>query len=717
MDNIYITNKFSKKDVRLNESFLLTEDQERTIRNKIARGVAAITQMDSTSTEVQSMTDDIWNTYVKHPIEGEKRQNDEIWAINTVISRLVPYVVRRNVDGSFFVYKNPRIKNSFENLIQAQRKEQQSKRQLWADDESLTYWNTNKKYADALQNWNQQTEAKYHYTVYKVEDYNTPIEGLGMTVTELGKYTGGQGAVPLCYTQSENTYDNYTRNNKNTMYALLRDGWENEPCEIESGYPLDSYGLSMIFVIVSPNGDIEYSNVRWNHGPKNYARSVDNIFSFGELRDIVGSNTIEQLDLKFEVDKSLQLTLMFEKLVRSGRRISSKFNVDYSNRSRPLRIDFEDDYYNFVDSNNNLLSDKWFDFAYRFENGYAVVTINSRENLLRSDGSLVWDKPEDEWFDQIRNSFDEGVVIVCRDEMFNFLREDGTLVWDTEDTSEWFENADNFEDGLALVGNWSEDEYNFLTLDGELLCDRYYNWIGDFENGLAKVKLDGKYNFIRINSTLVWDKPLEEWFDWAEDFDSGIARVEKDKKWNLLRTNGTLICDRNYDRITPFNVNGFAEVSLYGKLYNNYGNVIRRDGTLVWDKPLEEWFDEVYLLDDDEPDLVAVLFKNGVRYYLKTDGHLYDGDDTSIRIQENKQSRQILAEEDSRIKGTRNTIINNISSLINKPKTDPTVLQLTQEVWDTYVVHPIPNEKRQIDEYIAIRSSTRIKKSRTVLRS
>ena len=931
----YIIRRINRKTSNIQESLreyvtenfqLLTEDQKKTIRNKIARGIVSMTNLDVNSTEVQSLVDNVWNIYVVHPIEGEKRQNDEITVINQNIERLVPYVLKQNDSENYFISSNPRIRKSWENLIQTQRQNRQTK--LWQDDDNLLYWNTNKKYNDAINAaTSEEIKGKYHYSVYKIEDYNTPIEGLGMNVTELGKYTGGQGAVPLCYTQGESTYNSYTENNEFNMYAVLRDGWQNEPCQIEENYPLDSYGLSMIFVIIDENGKIEYSNVRWNHGPRNYTRSVDHIFSYNELRDIVGSNVMKQVGANVEIDTSLQLTYEVEKMLKQDLSIYQIFgDVGFFNDG--LAKVYYSGLFNYIDSSGDLLTDEWFDSCTPFQNGLAVVRKGQKVNYIKTDGTYLYNTDNtDDWFTNALNFDENGSAIVAKDNKYNFilrdgtfiwkgdwfdwvgyfindialvkkdnkanfLRFDGTLVWNYENTNDWFDDATNFSadyhvslvqkngklnylktdgtfvwnyldtkkwfdgayhffDGLAQVKinykyeekwnylkldgtflwkkplkKWFDNAYrfdegvgiieykgkdNWLTAKGEILCpDMWFDWVGTFHEGITKVEINGKFNFLKSNAKLLWGSydDTTDWFDYIERIEQGYAKVRNQGRWNILRPDGKLLWDYpnpqdwfnnmgtlDKDEIIYVSKDGKSNyLNLQGKLLsqnwfdscfvfeNGVGkvqkdqrmNLIRKDGTFVWNRPLKDWFifigevddfgcAEVYthyqgatvgnvlkiedgtLLWKKSPKFwfryidVNKILPNGVKGYrvskttktmmkynfLKLDGtllfktflssHRYnlairtlrDNDNQIIQesLREYVKDKTLLAEADSRIKGTRNAIKRGIAAITKLDINDPIVENLTNDVWNTYVVHPIANENRQLDEYIAIRNN------------
>ena len=79
------------------------------------------------------------------------------------------------------------------------------------------------------------------------------------------------------------------KNGLNKVYCCLSNNWKNIKPEKNEGYPKDEYGLSMIFVFVSPEGELVNSNVRWNHGDGSFG-NVDNMFTKSELSELVGVN-------------------------------------------------------------------------------------------------------------------------------------------------------------------------------------------------------------------------------------------------------------------------------------------------------------------------------------------------------------------------------------------------------------------------------------------
>jgi hypothetical protein len=103
-------------------------------------------------------------------------------------------------------------------------------------------------------------------------------------------------STKMCYGMFRSTWEDYTNDGNYNVYVLLKNGWDKlEPVhddESNSGY--DTYGLSMIWVIVDDEGDLAYCNTRWNHAARyKSGRSVDNALTREEISSIIGKNFMQ----------------------------------------------------------------------------------------------------------------------------------------------------------------------------------------------------------------------------------------------------------------------------------------------------------------------------------------------------------------------------------------------------------------------------------------
>ena len=73
--------------------------------------------------------------------------------------------------------------------------------------------------------------------------------------------------------------------------------------------------------------------------------------------------------------------------------------------------------------------------------------------------------------------------------------------------------------------------------------NQWFDGFGNFSDGYAPVKLNGKWNFIDTQGKLV---SPNQWFDDVGDFYDGYAKVELNGKWNFIDTQGNIIYYRSH---------------------------------------------------------------------------------------------------------------------------------------------------------------------------
>ena len=144
-----------------------------------------------------------------------------------------------------------------------------------------------------------------------------------------------------------------------------------------------------------------------------------------------------------------------------------------------------------------------------------------------------------------------------------------------------FDNIDNFDkNGLAKVE--LNNKWNFIDTNGNLLSKQWFDYISYFENGFAKVMLNNKYNFIDVNCNLL----SKQWFYIVYDFNEyGISKVKLNNKCNFIDTNGNLLSQQWFDNVYNFNEYGISIVVL-----NKKCNLIDTNGNLL----SQQWFDNIF---------------------------------------------------------------------------------------------------------------------------
>ena len=159
---------------------------------------------------------------------------------------------------------------------------------------------------------------------------------------------------------------------------------------------------------------------------------------------------------------------------------------------------------------------------------------------------------------------------------------------------EWKEVFTGYDrNGLKRVYVPNEGQFNLKKEnDGELLFDRCYEDIGDYdENGFYPVQNeDDEWNLITIEGNYISDN----WYDYISNFFNGLAVVGKRElprgmSYNLMDLKGEILLDEWYANIGFF-YHGFARIVKDGKV-----NVVNSKGEIV----LPKWYAEIVSIDDD----------------------------------------------------------------------------------------------------------------------
>ena len=353
---------------------------------------------------------------------------------------------------------------------------------------------------------------QYHqnreYTIVPINSYEE--------ATKYAKYND------WCVTYSEEMFDDKTCNGAGRFYFCLRNGFENVPKKVGSNTPLDAYGLSMIAVSITMEGEPNSITCRWNHDNG----GSDSVMDDEQLSDLLGVNF-------YNVFKPYTREELHEKGVILFDEVQEMLDNGVSPKEIFKEIgDFYDGYarvqlngkWNFINTNNEPLSDIWYDYADYFSDGYARVNLGDKWDFINTNNEPL----SYTWFDWVDNFFD-GYAKVYLGKKMNLIDKNGKRVSDT-----WYDRVDDFYDGYAMVklnGKW-----NFINTNNEPLSDMWYDYADYFYDGYARVKLNGKCNFINTNNELLSDT----WFDWVGYFHNGYARVKLNGKLYLIDTNGKL---------------------------------------------------------------------------------------------------------------------------------------------------------------------------------
>ena len=287
----------------------------------------------------------------------------------------------------------------------------------------------------------RQLTVNNNYTVVPINDFEQS--------SKYGKYTS------WCVTHDENMYNSYTHNGSGRFYFCLHKGFENEPMVKGEGCPLDNYGLSMIAVSITMEGEVNTITCRWNHDNG----GNDSIMTIEQLEDVIGRNFYQTFKPYTREELHAKGIVLFDEvqeLLNDGKKPEEIFDRIGSFKDGFAIVKLNNKY-NFINTNGQLISNTWFDSCYNFSKGFAIVKSNNKYNFINTNGQLI----SNTWFDCCFN-FSEGFACVKLNNKYNFINTNGQLISNT-----WFDSCTEFYDGFACV--YLNGKYNFINTNGQIV--------------------------------------------------------------------------------------------------------------------------------------------------------------------------------------------------------------------------------------------------------
>ena len=346
----------------------------------------------------------------------------------------------------------------------------------------------------------QKTVRGNGYTIVRIDSFNE--------ATNYSKYTDyGDNSGHWCITHMKNMYNSYTHGGSSQIYFCLKDGFEKVPRVIGEDCPLDDFGLSMISVIVGPDGRLEASTCRWNH----LNGGNDGILNEQQLEEILGVKFGETFLPKNSEDT--ELDAMIEKFKQTGDK--SGFEI-YKCIGLPgiSIIKAADDKYNLL-YNGEIVFDGWLSWIAE-TSGFILVSRNNLVNLLNKNL-----KPLSKvWFQSCRatGTFGKLIVQATNDKYNIIVGDEGKLMYD-----KWLDNIDLYREGFAVVT--LNGKQNYIDKSGDFLLDKWVMHASRFRYGYGVISNNGMSNYVDSDGKLFSD----HWFKSCSPIDSnGLAVVMYD---------------------------------------------------------------------------------------------------------------------------------------------------------------------------------------------
>ena len=265
-----------------------------------------------------------------------------------------------------------------------------------------------------------------------------------------------------CITESEEQFDNYTCDGTNQLYFCLKNGFEKIKPVAGEGCPLDEYGLSMLSVIVDPEGNPAFCTCRWNHSNG----GNDDMMNAVEISEVVGVNYFTTFlpnatwnDTMNTIKKGHEDNLNLEDLYDYVKPLTEDIFI-VGTRKR----------YTIIDENGeNLIGDKWYNGIWQMGSALKVMKGNNF-NFINYDGEELSDVDFNEILtvDDSIFSTNDKVFKVRKGNKWNLFSLDKGLI-----SKVWFDDIMKMTSNTYIVQH--NGKYNTIDLNGDITSSEWFN--------------------------------------------------------------------------------------------------------------------------------------------------------------------------------------------------------------------------------------------------
>lgn len=236
--------------------------------------------------------------------------------------------------------------------------------------------------------------------------------------------------------------------------------------------------------------------------------------------------------------------------------------------------------------------------AVRIDEKYGIVSLNGKEMI-----NVIYD---------FIDIWDANTILLKKDSLYGLSDADGKirlpLKYQEILTESWYWSYQTKMNKNARLAVKENGRWGFLNPKNEYIASPKYERVGNFRYGLAKVYLNGKWEYINLSGKTAFPQQ----FAYADDFWRDFAIVSKDGlKYGFINIKGKSITEFKYDEAeTMYHV---ARVAID----NKWGLIDKTGKEIV---PLkynsDEIDDEFYILNEDQilikaENEVRLLDKNG----------------------------------------------------------------------------------------------------------
>jgi WG containing repeat len=192
----------------------------------------------------------------------------------------------------------------------------------------------------------------------------------------------------------------------------------------------------------------------------------------------------------------------------------------------------------YMDRTGRIIAEPQFNSGWSFSGGVAKVNVSVKVKSARSKQFVSENK-------------------------FTYVNTQGKLI-----LSPQFDNCDDFTEGRGIVE--LNNDYGCLDVSGRCIVEPQFKYMGQYSNGLSHTALDdGQWGFIDLDGNMAISFKFED----ATPFREGLAAVKLNGKWGFINRVGDFVIDPIYDAMNTGNCNYYVVCLLQGDEQREQGSI------------------------------------------------------------------------------------------------------------------------------------------------
>ncbi|NNE34510.1 MAG: WG repeat-containing protein [Rhodothermales bacterium] len=205
--------------------------------------------------------------------------------------------------------------------------------------------------------------------------------------------------------------------------------------------------------------------------------------------------------------------------------------VDSPDADANLFLVLEEGKWGYMNQDGHLAIGPYFDRAWSFSDGRALIEVDGRFGYINRDGDTVIEpRYLDAWY------YSNGLAPVQTEDGWAFIDLEGEVVVESEQPSTFVgpvHTVEQLDIDRVRVG----ELYGFRNAEGQIVIDPQFEQAWHFSDGLARIQNDGKWGYIDRSGQQI----IEPRFDVAWDFERGLARVQVGDKYGYIGKDGEYV--------------------------------------------------------------------------------------------------------------------------------------------------------------------------------